>query len=380
MSFAGCVTGERRNIRRHAAFRHRLIRCIMANRDLVVIGGSAGAIPPLQQILGGLPADLPAAIVVVLHIPSNSTGIFVTVASASTHLPVKHAEDGAEIENGVVYLAPPDWHLLVLDGHFKLGNGPRENLVRPSIDPLFRSAALSAGPRTVGVILSGLLNDGASGLAAIKSCGGIALVQSPSDAIASDMPLAALEASSVDLSDTAEALAGAVDRFVRGEPSAARPGPPGLKLEIEIAAGGPIGTKKLTEYATPIAITCPDCGGVLSEMHDKHPLRFRCQVGHAYSAQSLLSEQEGHVDEAMRVALRIIEERAELVERMGRDAGRVGRQGMADMYQGRAAEYRGYADSLREAVLIRMDAKTPNGEEERLTAAEVRGSGDLDEI
>lgn len=262
----------------------------MSNRDLVVIGGSAGAMQPLKLILQALPANFPAAVLVVLHVPADSTGVFTTVAGAAASLPVSNARDGEPIERSQIYLAPPDRHLLALDGVLKLGSGPRENLVRPAIDPLFRSAALWAGPRTVGVILSGMLNDGASGLSAIKACGGVALVQTPQDATASDMPLAALEATPVDLSAPAAELASAIVRYVNERPGKSRPPQRGLRLEVEIAAGQPIRHGAFADRSKPVALTCPDCGGVLSEMEGGHPIRFRCQVGHAYTGQSLLRD------------------------------------------------------------------------------------------
>lgn len=129
----------------------------MAQRDLVAIGVSAGSVGPLRTILSSLSPDLPAAIVIVLHVPSDSTGIFNTVAAASASLPVHAAKDGMKIERGHIYLGVPNYHLTVQDGILRLGSGPRENLVRPSIDPLFRSAAASHGSRAIGVILSGMM-------------------------------------------------------------------------------------------------------------------------------------------------------------------------------------------------------------------------------
>ena len=336
----------------------------MPNRDLVVIGGSAGATEPLKAILSRLPPDLRASIVVVLHVPAESTGIYRTVMKAAGLLAVETAADRTGLVRGRVYLAPPDRHLLVEDGHLTLGTGPRENLVRPGIDPLFRSAAASHGPRTIGVILSGMLNDGASGLEAIKRCGGIALVQAPRQARASEMPLAALEATSVDLSADAEHLAQAICRYVAEEaPAAPASVPKDIVLEVQIAAGRKLGSPDVAEIARPVALTCPDCGGVLSEVNGK-PLRFRCQVGHAYTSRTLLRDQEGDVDEAMRVALRIVEERAELVSRMGRDAGELGRTATADMYSRRATEYRAHADILRQAVLRSMELTDADAESE----------------
>ena len=171
----------------------------MSNRDIIVIGGSAGATAPLKQILGRLPPDLPAAVFIVLHIPAQGIGILSMVASSAEPLPVRQAENGMKIEPGQVYLTAPDHHLLLSQDHVFLGRGPRENMVRPAIDPLFRSAAISYGPRVIGVLLSGLLSDGAAGLSAIKRCGGISVVQDPSDAIADEMPRSALEATIIDL-------------------------------------------------------------------------------------------------------------------------------------------------------------------------------------
>jgi two-component system chemotaxis response regulator CheB len=327
------------------------------NRDLVVIGGSAGASAPLRTILSSLPEDLPASVLVVIHVPSTSEGMFPTLAGITrpTQLPVQDAEDGAELHSGQLYIAPPNRHLLVIDGRLKLGTGPRENLVRPAIDPLFRSAALSYGPRAIGVILSGMLNDGASGLAAIKRCGGIALVQAPSDADARDMPIAALEATPVDLSAPRGELAEAVLRFVHEPPGPARDAPRDIRFEVEVAAGGRIDHEALDKFAETVSMTCPECGGVLSEIRGSAPLRFRCQVGHAYTGKALLERQEGMVDEAMRVALRIIEERVALVSRMGREAGQAGRTSMAEMYDKRADEYQEHADILRKAIMTSMD-------------------------
>lgn len=327
----------------------------MSNRDIIVIGGSAGATAPLKSILSALPADLPAAVFIVLHIPAQGIGILSTVASAAGKLPVRQAENGMVIENGNVYLGAPDHHLLLFESHMMLGRGPRENMFRPAIDPLFRSAALHYGPRVIGVVLSGLLSDGAAGLSAIKRCGGMALVQDPADAIAEEMPLRALEAATVDLCVPGARIGDVLSDLVREMPGARLPTPPELRLEVDIAAGERIGSDSLTQIAHPAPLTCPGCGGVLSEVKNGHPLRFRCQVGHAYTADALAKEQEGRVDEALRVALRIIEERAELVHRMAEDARYSGRAAVAQMYKARAGEYREYADNIRRVVLQSLD-------------------------
>jgi two-component system, chemotaxis family, protein-glutamate methylesterase/glutaminase len=334
----------------------------MSNRDIIVIGGSSGATAPLKEILGRLPLDLPAAVFVVLHIPAYGIGILSTVASAASRLPVVQAENGMIIENGHVYIAAPDHHLLLFESHMMLGLGPRENMVRPAIDALFRSAAQQYGPRVIGVVLSGLLSDGAAGLTAIKQCGGLALVQDPSDAIADEMPLRALEATTVDLCVPGARIGDVLSDLARDEPGARLPVPPDIRLEVEIAAGERIGSDSLSTIADPAPLTCPGCGGVLSELKAEHPLRFRCQVGHAYTADALAGEQESKVDEALRVALRIIEERAELVHRMAADGRRSGRASVVRMYEARAKEYREYADMIRRVMLHSLDPKAPKPE------------------
>lgn len=334
----------------------------MSNRDIIVIGGSAGATAPLKDILGRFPADLPAAVFVVLHIPARGLGILSTVASAAGPLPVHQAEHGMPIERGHIYIGAPDRHMLLHDGHLLLGRGPRENMVRPAIDPLFRSAALNFGPRVIGVVLSGLLSDGASGLNAIKRCGGMALVQDPADAVADEMPLRALEATTVDLCVPGARIGDVLSDLARETAGTALPIPPELRLEVDIAAGERIDTPHLETMADPVALTCPGCGGVLSKVRAGKPLRFRCQVGHAYTADALAKEQEGRVDEALRVALRIIEERAELVHRMAEDGRQSGRRAVAEMYDARAQEYRDYADTIRSAVL--SSAAGPGGDDD----------------
>ncbi|BAM88911.1 CheB methylesterase [Bradyrhizobium oligotrophicum S58] len=327
----------------------------MSNRDIIVIGGSSGATAPLKDILGRLPRDVPAAVFVVLHIPARGIGILSTVVSAAGSLPVKHATQGMPIEHGTVYLAAPDHHLLIADRHLVLGRGPRENMVRPAIDPLFRSAALHYGPRVIGVVLSGLLSDGAAGLDAIKRCGGTAVVQAPTDALADEMPRRALAASSVDYCLPSAEIGDVLAGLAKAQVNAVGPAPPDIRLEVEIAAGERIDSETMGTIGSPAALTCPSCGGVLSRITVDETLRFLCQVGHAFTADVLGKEQEGRVDEAMRVALRIIEERVELVRRMADDARASGRTSIADMYDSRRAEYRGYADLIKRVVLQALD-------------------------
>jgi len=326
-------------------------------RGVLVIGGSAGAVPPLRMLLDGLGPDLKQPVIVLLHMPANGMGILSTVTAASPHLPVSAAIEGIAPEPGHVYVATPDRHLLLVDGRFRLGNGPRENLARPAIDPLFRSVAVSYGPRAVAVLLSGMLDDGVSGLDAIKRCGGVAVAQDPADALAPGMPAAAVaKIASLDLVARAEAMPALLQDLLDEPAGWPVPVPEDIMLEVSIAAGDIGNTKQLGPCVRPSSMTCPACGGVMSEMTGQIPLRYRCQVGHAMTAEYMASKQEDAVDEAIRVALRVIEERAQLVSRMAEENRVAGRVALTESYEQRAEEYRRYAETLRVAVLSSLKA------------------------
>ncbi|MFL6733975.1 MAG: chemotaxis protein CheB [Sphingomicrobium sp.] len=322
----------------------------MAKRDIIAVGGSTGSGSVLRQIVSELPETFQASLFVATHVPSQSTGYLADMLAGTTALPVSQAIDGQPIEPGHIYVASPDRHLLLIDGTTRLGEGPRENMVRPAIDPLFRSAALSYGSRAVGVVLTGMLNDGASGLHAIKSVGGTAIVQHPLDAEADEMPLAALETTEVDHVASAAGLAAVLAAVAQEDAGPMRPPEPSLALEVSIAAAARLGSEKLRAIADPSALSCPECQGVLSEVRGGRPLRYRCQIGHGYTAEVVAANID-QVDEAMRVAMRVMEERVTLVERMAEDARATGRKAVAELYDARAVEYRHYATTLREAAI-----------------------------
>lgn len=326
---------------------------IHATRDIIVIGGSSGSGAVIKTLMNDLPADLPAAVFISTHVPANSLGFLPEVLRSHSKLPVTQATDGEAIKRGHVYLAAPDRHLLLMGDRMQLGTGPRENMVRPSIDALFRSAALSFGPRVLGVVLTGMLNDGAAGLHAIKACGGTAIVQHPIDAEADQMPLAAMEAVNVDYLASAADLGELISRLAGTQAGLEQHTPRDLRLEVEIAAGQRVGSAELATIAKPTPVTCPECHGVLSEVVDSRPLRFRCQVGHGYTAD-VLATHMGNIDEAIRVAMRMMEERVILVERMASDARDTGRDAIADLYEARGIEYRRHATTLRDAAIASM--------------------------
>jgi two-component system chemotaxis response regulator CheB len=335
----------------------------MAKKDIIVIGGSAGSGAVLRRLFADLPAELPASLFVATHVPAHSPGYLAEALERIGPFPIAEALDGQPIEPGRAYVAAPDRHLLLVDGTVRLGEGPRENMVRPAIDPLFRSAALSYGPRAVGVVLSGMLNDGAAGLSAIKSCGGTAVVQHPLDAEADQMPLAALEAVVPDHVVGVEGLARLLTGIVATDAKAWDCPSESLALEVEIAMGKRLGAHNLTRIAQPSAISCPDCHGVLSEMRDQRPLRYRCQIGHAYTAEALASHTD-EVDEAVRIAMRVMEERVTLVTRMAEEARQTGRTAVAELYEARALEYARYAGTLRDAAILSLRMGRPRREQD----------------
>jgi two-component system chemotaxis response regulator CheB len=325
----------------------------MAKRDIIVVGGSAGSTEPLRELMAGLPRDFPASIFITTHLPSLHESYLAEVLGRAGEFPVRTAVDGRAITPGQAYVAAADRHLLLIDSAIRLGFGPRENMVRPAIDPMFRSAALTFGPRAVGVILSGKLSDGASGLFAIKQAGGTTIVQKPADAQEDSMPRAALAATAPDHIVAAADLPRLLVEVAGLDAGPSVKTPDSLVFEVEVAAGAPLGTESLRRFAEPAALTCPDCGGVLSEMRGQQPLRYRCQIGHAYTAAELAAKHET-VDEAIRIALRVMEERTELVARMARDARATSRNSLAELYEQRAAEYGRHAGALREAAILSM--------------------------
>lgn len=337
----------------------------MAKRDIIGIGGSAGSTQALKSLLGELPAGMKASVFIATHLRAGRKQYLAEVLARVCALPVKVAEADEEIRPGQVYLAAPDCHLLVIRNRVVLGKGPRENMVRPAIDPMLRSLAMTYGSRVIGVILSGALNDGASGLHAIKHCGGLAVVQSPEDAEVAEMPLAALETVEADHLATAAAIGAVLPSLAETEAPASPSCTDLVRLEVEIAAGARLGTRKLEQVAAPAALTCPQCNGVLSQMGEAHPLRYRCQIGHAVTGEMLDDEQKAAAEEALRVAWRVMEERAELVSRMGKDARRQGRTMVAELYEGRHKEYVGHAEALRKAVLAGMEPMVDDEQEPR---------------
>jgi two-component system chemotaxis response regulator CheB len=279
---------------------------------LVVVGASSGGIDALRTLAAALPPDFPAPILVVIHTAPAAPGLLAGILERAGPLSARTAEDGERFQPGHIYVPPPDHHLLVEPGRLRTTKGPKENLFRPAIDPLFRSAAQVYGPAVVGVLLTGNLDDGTAGLKVIKQLGGIAVVQHPADALFPSMPESALQHVDVDhcvpLSEIPSLLTTLLAPPVEEEAPASATKL--VAIEVEIAKGENAMNVGLEEIAEPSSFACPECHGVLLRLKGEHPRRFRCHTGHAYSVQSLVTAFGQGIEDSLWAAVRSLEEAA----------------------------------------------------------------------
>jgi two-component system, chemotaxis family, protein-glutamate methylesterase/glutaminase len=305
---------------------------------VVGIGASAGGVDALIRVVRRLPRDFPAAICVVLHVPSSGPSLLAPILARHTDLAVVDPEDGQGLQPGNVYVAPNDRHLLVADGRLRLERGPKENGVRPAVDVTLRSLAAMYGERTIAVILSGALGDGSAGAVAVRDAGGVVIVQDPDDATVASMPASAQRAV--------------------GEPDAVLPaseiGPALLRLLKPLSVKEDAGMDvepRLAESAArpdgpPSPFTCPECNGSLWELGEGDIVRYRCRVGHSYTEDAMVVEQGSAVEAALWSALEALEERAEFLRSVAARHGDQ-RPRLRDRFRGAAA------DALERAELIR---------------------------
>lgn len=330
----------------------------MASHDIIVIGASAGGVEALRNLVRTLPRNIPAALFVVLHIPVDHPSLLPDILSRAGTLPALHPTDNTAITPGHIYVAPPDHHLIIEIGHVRIVRGPKENRHRPAVDPLFRSAARAYRQRVVGVILSGGLDDGTAGLLAIKRCGGISVVQSPQEALYPQMPQSALHNVQVDYCFPVEKISGLLQTLVyekaEEEPSNEISVELGKEVQITQMEYNPSNENELVGKSSVFA--CPECGGVLWEIQDGNLLRFRCRVGHAFSAENVLAEQLEALDKALWVALRAIEEKVALLRRLADQVHGQGREWLAQGFAERLVETEQHANLLRQ-VLTKAELK-----------------------
>jgi two-component system chemotaxis response regulator CheB len=313
----------------------------MPSHDTVVIGASAGGVEALTAIVSRFPASLPAAVFVVIHLPVNSPSVLPQILQRAGPLPAAFASHGEAIKHGHIYIAPPDHHLLIARGYMRVVRGPKENRYRPSADALFRTAASAYGPRVVGVVLTGALDDGTMGLQAVKRRGGLAVVQDPHNALVPSMPRSALESVQVDYCFPLAEIAPLLAQLAR-EPAEK------VLESMEVNMAEPE-QEELPELAS--GFTCPDCHGALWELHDGELIRFRCRVGHTFSPDSLLEGQSEALERALWSAIRGLEERAALTRQLGQRMRARGVLSTATRFDERAQEVEQQATLLRQYVL-----------------------------
>lgn len=306
--------------------------------DTIVVGASMGGLDALLQLVAGLDADLPAAVLVVLHVHARSPGLLGEILDGAGPLPARLAVDGEALRPGRIYVAPPDRHLLVEGDRARLTRGPRENRSRPAIDPLFRSAAVARRSRVVGVVLTGLLDDGAAGLSAVQRCGGRTVVQDPASAAHPEMPRNAAEAADVDYALPVAEIGPLLSRLAREPAGPAPPVPRDLQIEADLTGQMASDPDRMDEVGERSALACPDCGGVTWALAGPGPKRYRCHIGHAYTEAALLDGQHEAIERALEVALRTMRDRVRLLRTMAREAEERGRQRSGAEYEARAAE------------------------------------------
>lgn len=299
---------------------------------VIAVGGSAGSLDALGKFLRDLPDGLPAALCVALHVPPYSKSAVPNILSRISGLPADHVNGPMALCPGRVYVAPPDFHMVFEDSVVRPDHGPRVNRHRPSIDVMLRSAARNYGARAVGVILSGNLDDGTAGLAAIQAAGGLTAVQDPADAEFPSMPANAMRAVSVDVvapaAELGKGLVAALSEQTRPQMK-----PPGAH-----------------EASSDMNLRCPDCNGPLVEQHQDGVTTFACRVGHEYSFDRLAIAQSEAVEWALWSAVSILEEQATLTERLAERAREQARAIGEAHFRERSRTARGHARVIRDLL------------------------------
>jgi two-component system chemotaxis response regulator CheB len=331
----------------------------MARKDVVVVGASAGGMTALEKLVAGLPAGLNASLFVVWHLPPGVKSVLPEVLQRAGHLPALNPADGDPIRPGHVYVAPNDRHMLLEQGYIRVTRGPKENRFRPAIDPLFRSAAYIYGPRAVGVVLSGALDDGTAGLWAIKLRGGTAIVQEPGDAMHRSMPLSALDNVAVDHRLPVDEIGPLIARLAREEAAVA----PILTarerdlmgMEVKIAEGHDAREHAVMQFGELSPFTCPECHGVMTRLRDGRLMRFRCHTGHALSAGTLLEGATEQVEQRLFDAMRALDETIMLLNKLGEEYAATGDTASAEQCFSRARDAFERSRPVREAAMANDD-------------------------
>jgi len=323
----------------------------MSQHSIVVVGASAGGVSALQKLFSQFSPDVQAAFFVVLHIPAESPSVLPSLLNSAGPLCAKPAEDNEKIQLGHVYVAPPDFHLLVKSGYIHLHKGPKENRHRPAIDPLFRSAAIAYPGQTIGVVLTGYLDDGTAGLEAVKRCGGIAIVQDPDDADCPDMPMNAIAGVEVDYQLPLRRIGKTITALVKQPAADVTNVPKDIVMEAKIAEQTVSNIRREEMLGEPVPISCPECNGPLWQMESKGIERYRCHVGHGYTAKTLMASQDTVVEQALWAAMRTMEERANLSRMTYKNEVERGRTRSAQSYEEQSVTLRAHAQVIRKLLV-----------------------------
>jgi two-component system, chemotaxis family, protein-glutamate methylesterase/glutaminase len=327
----------------------------MKKRDIIVIGSSAGGVHALQELVAALPADFGASIFVVQHVAARFPSILPHILTQRGPLIATHPVDNEEIRPGRIYVAPPDLHMLIEDHRLLVKKGPKENRFRPSIDALFRSAAYSHGPRVIGIVLTGLLDDGTSGMWSVKRLGGIGIVQQPEEARYAAMPQSVLEYVEVDYIRPLSAIAALLVELVNEPISAPEPLPPPeqkrLKVEVETAAQKNVLEKGILHIGEHSTLTCPECNGTLVKIKEGNIERYRCHTGHSFLTPTLLGGIYESVENNLWKALQNLEEIIILCEQQVSTSERNGDQAAAADFRAKADEARRRTQELRKLIV-----------------------------
>ena len=333
----------------------------MPGHDIIVIGASSGGVEVLTSLVSRLPETLPAAIFIVLHVRPDVPSLLPAILNRVGALPAAHAVDGEPIRSGRIYVAPPGKQIYLHKRRVGVELGPRENMHRPAIDPLFRTAAHHHGSRVIGVIASGALDDGTAGLQAVKGAGGIAVVQDPADAVCASMPAHAMARVAVDHCVKAVDLPALLVHLVgvpAPDPSTRMQAPfekyeeAASTLERAVIGPPPIGVES--------GLTCPECSGILREVREGDVLQFRCRVGHSYSSETMLEAQGEAVEKTLWTAVRSLEERSILIDKLAENARAHGHDGIAAVFDDRSMAFSHDVQMLR-ALIGRGRALEPVG-------------------
>lgn len=328
------------------------------DHDIIVIGASAGGVAALRSLVSQLPADLDAAIFVVIHLSPNRPSYLAEILTRCGPLPAHAPVDGDPIQAGHIYVATPDRHLLLEKGRIRISCGAKVNRMRPAIDPLFQTAALAYQERVIGAVLTGVLDDGTAGLAAIKTMGGVTVVQDPQEAQFPDMPQSALQAVEIDY---CLPVAGIARLLAHREQLKVKPQVTGLTPEIIAAEAqfdlqGTADVDILNRIARPSIYSCPDCHGVLWEISGGKVLRYRCQTGHAFSGRNLLVAQVGDKEDELWAALRALDEIEKLSAQLADLYGSQVQVVDVDAYRQIAQQTQVHIEKLRR-LLLHKDAR-----------------------